>query len=107
INLIVNTDLLSSYGLSIEDVRVSLLQQNLEVPGGIVQQGPRELVLRTLGRIQTAERFNDLIIANRGGFPIRLRDVGRAEDSIEEPRGLSRLNGRNAVSLFVQKQSGT
>jgi hydrophobic/amphiphilic exporter-1 (mainly G- bacteria), HAE1 family len=107
INLIVNTDLLSSYGLSIEDVRVSLLQQNLEVPGGIVQQGPRELVLRTLGRIQTAERFNDLIIANRDGFPIRLRDVGRAEDSIEEPRGLSRLNGENAVSLFVQKQSGT
>lgn len=107
INLIVNTDLLSSFGLSIEDVRVSLLQQNLEVPGGIVQQGPRELVLRTLGRIQTAERFNDLIIANRGGFPIRLRDVGRAEDSVEEPRGLSRLNGKNAVSLFVQKQSGT
>ncbi|MCC7422586.1 MAG: efflux RND transporter permease subunit [Planctomycetaceae bacterium] len=107
INVVINSDLLASFGLSIEDVRLALLRQNLEVPGGIVQQGPRELVLRTLGRIQTAERFNDLIIANRGGFPIRVKDVGRADDSIEEPRGLSRLNGQNAVSLFVQKQSGT
>jgi HAE1 family hydrophobic/amphiphilic exporter-1 len=107
INLIVDTDRLAAYKLSVEDVRQALLTQNLEVPGGIVQQGPRELVLRTLGRIQTSAAFNELIIANRGSYPIRLRDVGRAEDSFEEPRGLTRLDGQNAVSLFVQKQSGT
>ena len=107
INLIVDTDRLAAYRLSIEDVRQALLTQNLEVPGGIVQQGSRELVLRTLGRIQTAAAFNDLILANRQNYPIRLRDVGRAEDSYEEPRGLTRLDGQNAVSLFVQKQSGT
>jgi HAE1 family hydrophobic/amphiphilic exporter-1 len=107
INVIVNTDLLSSFNMSVEDVRQALLTQNLEVPGGIVQQGSRELVLRTLGRIQVASQFNDLIVANRKGYPIRIRDIGRAEDSIEEPRGLTRLDGRNAVSLFVQKQSGT
>lgn len=107
INLIVDTDRLAAYRLSIEDVRQALLTQNLEVPGGIVQQGTRELVLRTLGRIQTAAAFNDLILANRQNYPIRLRDVGRAEDSYEEPRGLTRLDGQNAVSLFVQKQSGT
>ncbi len=107
INVIVNTDRLSAFGLSVEDVRQALLTQNLEVPGGIVQQGSRELVLRTLGRIQTAPQFNDLIVANRKGYPIRIKDIGRAEDSIEEPRGLTRLDGQNAVSLFVQKQSGT
>ncbi len=107
INVIVNTDRLASFGLSVEDVRQALLTQNLEVPGGIVQQGSRELVLRTLGRIQTAPQFNDLIVANRKGYPIRIKDIGRAEDSIEEPRGLTRLDGQNAVSLFVQKQSGT
>ncbi len=107
INVIVNTDLLSSVNLSVEDVRQALLTQNLEVPGGIVQQGSRELVLRTLGRVQVASQFNELIVANRKGYPIRIRDIGRAEDSIEEPRGLTRLDGRNAVSLFVQKQSGT
>jgi hydrophobic/amphiphilic exporter-1 (mainly G- bacteria), HAE1 family len=107
INVVVDTDHLASYDLSIEDVRQAILRQNLEVPGGLVEQGPRELVLRTLGRIETADKFNDLIVTNRNGYPIRIRDVGRAEDSIEEPRSLTRLNGENAVSLFIQKQSGT
>ncbi len=107
INVIVNTELLASYELSIEDVRVALVTQNLEVPGGIVNQSSRELVLRTLGRMQTAAQFNELIVANRQGHAIRIKDIGRADDSIEEPRGLSRLDGQNAVSLFIQRQSGT
>ena len=107
IQVIVNPDSLASYGLSIEDVRLALITQNLETPGGIVQQGERELVLRTLGRLQNAAQFNELIVAQRNGYPIRIRDIGRAEDSVEEPRGLTRLDGHNAVTLFVQKQSGT
>ncbi len=107
VNVIVDTDKLASYGMSVEDVRVALVTQNLEVPGGIVDQGSRELVLRTLGRMQSAAEFNELIVTNRNGYPIRIKDIGRAEDSVEIPRGLTRLNGQNAVSLFVQKQSGT
>ncbi len=107
IQVIVDPDSLSSFGLSIEDVRIALVTQNLEVPGGIVQQGQRELVLRTLGRLQNPAQFNELIVAQRNGYPIRIRDIGRAEDGVEEPRGLTRLDGQNAVSLFVQKQSGT
>ena len=107
INIILDIHQLISHGLSVEEVRQAILTQHLEVPGGIVQQGPRELVLRTLGRISTAAEFDELIVANRDGYPIRIKDVGRAEDSIEEPRGLTRLDGENAVSLFIQKQSGT
>jgi hydrophobic/amphiphilic exporter-1 (mainly G- bacteria), HAE1 family len=107
INIVLNTDKLYSYGLSIEDVRRAVASENLEVPGGIVQQGPRELVLRTIGRIEQSDKFNNLIIANHKGSPIRVRDVGRAEDSMEEPRSLTTLDGDNAVSLFVRKQSGT
>ena len=107
INVIVDTDKLSSYGLSVEDVRLALANQNLEVPGGIVDQGQRESVLRTLGRVQKSSQFADLIVAQRKGYPIRVRDVARVEDTIEEPRGLTRLDGLNSVSLFVQKQSGT
>ena len=107
INVRVDTDQLRALEISIEDVRRALITQNLEVPGGIVDQGPREMVLRTLGRITRPEDFNNLIVANRNGYPIRIKDIGRAEDSIEEPRGFSRLDGQNAVSLFIQKQSGT
>lgn len=107
VNVIVDTDKLSAYGLSVEEVRMALANQNLEVPGGILDQGQRELVLRTLGRVQKASQFADLIVAQRKGYPIRVRDVARVEDTIEEPRGLTRLDGQNSVSLFVQKQSGT
>ncbi len=105
-NVVVDTDRLAGYNLSVEDVRSALLRQNLEVPGGRVDQGPRELVLRTLGRLKTEKEFGDLIVANRNGYPIRVRDIGRAEDSFEEPRSLARLDGDAAVSLVIQKQSG-
>ena len=107
INVRVDTDRLRVLGVSIEEIRRALVAQNLEIPGGIVDQGPREMFLRTLGRITRPEDFNELIVTNRKGYPIRIKDIGIAEDSVEEPRGLSRLDGQNAVSLFVQKQSGT
>ena len=105
-NVVIDPNRLASYNLSIDEVRMSLVRQNLEVPGGRVDQGSRELVLRTLGRLSTASEFNALIVANRNGYPVRLSDVGRAEDSFEEPRTLARLDGVNAVSLVIQKQSG-
>jgi HAE1 family hydrophobic/amphiphilic exporter-1 len=105
-NIVLDTESLAGYNLSVEEVRQALLRQNLEVPGGRVDQGSRELVLRTLGRLKTEREFNNLIVTNRNGYPIRIRDVGRAEDSFEEPRSSARLDGGNAVSLVVQKQSG-
>jgi HAE1 family hydrophobic/amphiphilic exporter-1 len=110
VNVYANTDKLTAHGLSIEDVRQALVRQNLELPGGRVDQGAQELVLRTMGRMETTAGFNELIVANQNGHPVRIKDVARVEDSYEEPRGLARLdvgNGvENAVSLVVQKQSG-
>jgi HAE1 family hydrophobic/amphiphilic exporter-1 len=107
INVTIDAGSLTGYRLSIDDVRQALARQNLELPGGRVDQGPQELVLRTMGRMQSAAEFENLIVANRDGSPIRIRDLGRVEDGYEEPRGLSRLDGDGAVSLIVQKQSGT
>ena len=107
VNIRIDTDKLTSCNLSIDDVRQALMRQNLELPGGRVDQGSRELVLRTMGRIGSSAGFLDLIVANHEGYPVRIRDIGRVEDSYEEPRSLARLDGRNAVSLIVQKQSGT
>jgi HAE1 family hydrophobic/amphiphilic exporter-1 len=106
INVYIDTDKLTSYNLSIEDVRLALMRQNIELPGGHVDQGNRELVLRTMGRVENARGFLELIVANQHGYPVRIKDIGRVEDTFEEPRGLARLDGENAVSLIVQKQSG-
>lgn len=107
VNIIVDSQKLEGYGLSIARVREALARQNLEIPGGRVDQRSRELTLRTMGRIEDTRDFNDLIIAGINGRPIRVRDVGRAEDSTEERRSLARLDGNTAVNLIVQKQSGS
>ncbi|HTN75782.1 MAG TPA: efflux RND transporter permease subunit [Pirellulaceae bacterium] len=107
INIYLDVDKLAAYKLSAEDVRMALLRQNLEVPGGRVDQGAQELVLRTMGRVEKSADFANLILADRQDYPVRIRDVGRVEDSVEEPRGISRLDGKNAVSIVVTKQSGT
>jgi hydrophobic/amphiphilic exporter-1 (mainly G- bacteria), HAE1 family len=118
INVILDPDKLLAYeGLTVEDVRQALVRENREDPGGRVDRRQSELVLRTLGRVGRPVDFAKLIVANRGGQPIRIEDVGRVEDSAEEARGLSRLwvkgqSGENdpgdyAVSLVVQKQSGS
>ena len=111
INVTVDPEKLRSRELSIEQVRKALTQQNLELPGGRVDQGLREEGLRTLGRVSTVEDFPNLTVVNRKGHAIQLWEVGAGngrgvEDGIEDPRTLSRLDGDVAVSLIVQKQSG-
>jgi hydrophobic/amphiphilic exporter-1 (mainly G- bacteria), HAE1 family len=103
----VDVDALRARGLTIEDVRAALQQQNVEVPGGRLDQGSRELVVRTLGRMKEVRDFKNLIVANLAGRPILLSEVATVTDSTEEPRSLSRLNGNNAVTLTVRKQSGS
>lgn len=106
INVYVDGARLEAYALSVEDVRRALASQNLETPGGRVDQPGRELVLRTMGRVEDARAMAEIIVAVRGGYPIRISDLGRVVDSVEEPRNLSRLDGAPAVTLIVQKQSG-
>ena len=103
----IDIEKLRAYGLTIDDVRKALLRQNLEVPGGRLNQKPRELVVRTIGRMQAVKDFNELIIANANGQPVYLKDIGSVEDSVEEPRTLSKANGENCVTLIVRKQSGS
>jgi HAE1 family hydrophobic/amphiphilic exporter-1 len=103
----VDIEKLRAYNLTIENVRDALLRQNLEVPGGRLNQKPRELVVRTLGRMQSVKNFNELIVANVAGQPVYLKDLAHVEDAVEEPRTLSKANGQNCVTLVVRKQSGS
>jgi HAE1 family hydrophobic/amphiphilic exporter-1 len=107
INIYVDPDRLTAQGLSIGQVRQAVAQQNVELPGGRIDQTRRELIVRTMGRIEGVRGFDDLIIGRVGERAIHVRDVGYAEDGVVEPRGMSRLNGDNAVQLVVRKQSGT
>jgi len=107
IQVLVDPYRLSAYGLSIQQVKEALRRQNTEIPGGRITWEGREEGLRTVGRIARAADWGDLIVADRKGAPVRVRDIGRAVDGEEEARTLSRLDGKQAVSLLVRKQSGT
>ncbi len=66
----------------------------------------RERIVRTLGRVEDARDFRDLVVATRGETPIRLSDLAEVRDGSKEVRTLARLNGTPAVVLQVQRQSG-
>jgi HAE1 family hydrophobic/amphiphilic exporter-1 len=106
IHVLVNPDRLRSYNLTVTDVFNALRQQNLEMPGGNLNAGARELTVRTTGRVADPVQFNQITIANRNGYVIKVKDIGSAEDSSEEPRTAARLDGRPAVVLTIAKQSG-
>jgi len=106
INVWVEADRLAAYRLPITAVRDAIRSQNADAPGGNVTGAQREQVLRTLGRIDDPRGFDDLVIATRNGSPVRVRDVGFAEDGTKEQRSLARLDGVPTVTLEVRRQSG-
>lgn len=106
INVWVNADRLAAYQIPITAVRQAVQRQNANSPGGNVTGPLRERVLRTMGRLTDPKAFDDLVIATRQGAPIKIRDIGRAEDGTKEQRSISRLNGEPTVVLEVLRQSG-
>ncbi len=106
VNVWIDADRLAAYGLPITAVRDAISEQNANIPGGNVTRGGKERTLRTVGRFENAEEFNELVVASVKGAPVRVRDVGRAEDGTYEQRSLSRLNGNPTVVLQLRRQSG-
>ena len=106
INIWVEADRLAAYQLPITAVRDALVRQNADMPGGNVTAGLRESSLRTIGRVADPRAFDDVVISTVNGAPIRVRDVGRAEDGTAEQRSVARLNGVPSVILEVRRQSG-
>lgn len=107
IHILLNPEKLAAYNLNIEQVRMALAAQNVEIPGGRIDEGNRELTLRTLGRVTQPMDFARIIVGTVNGAPVRISDIGEVQDTYEEPRSLARLNGVPAVALAVRKQAGT
>jgi hydrophobic/amphiphilic exporter-1 (mainly G- bacteria), HAE1 family len=107
IQLLLDKDRMNAYGLTVDQVRIAVQRQNVEIPGGSFLAGASEIALRTMGRIRNVDDFNKIIIAYNSGSVITFQDIGRVLDTVEEPRSISRLDGREAVSLLIRKQSGT
>ncbi|HEU4691936.1 MAG TPA: efflux RND transporter permease subunit [Vicinamibacterales bacterium] len=106
INIWVDAARLAAHKLPISEVQNALERQNQDAPGGNVTSGATERILRTTGRITNPEDFNDLVIRTVNGVPLKVRDIGWAEDGTKEQRSLARLNGVPTVVLEVRGQIG-
>ena len=106
INVWVDPDKMRSYNVTPAEISGALKIQNMEFPSGRLDEGQKETAVRTVGKIQKPEQFNDVIVATRGGYQVRVKDLGYTEDGGEEIRSEARLNGQPAVTMIVSKQSG-
>ncbi|HKH44045.1 MAG TPA: efflux RND transporter permease subunit [Thermoanaerobaculia bacterium] len=106
INIWVDPDRMEAYQIPITEVRDALVRQNTDVPGGNVTGSDREMTLRTMGRFTEAKDFNELVVRTVDAQPVRIRDLGYAEDGTKEQRSVARLNGVPTVTLEVRRQSG-
>jgi len=107
IHVVVDIEKLNARGLSIQQVRDAIQKENVEIPGGTIEQGNWEVGLRTLGRIEATSQFDNIIIATVGGVPVRVADVAYTEDSVEKTANVLTLeDGSPAVSLEIRRASG-
>ena len=106
INVWVDPDKMRSYNVTPAEVAAGLKIQNQEFPSGRLDQGQQETSVRTIGKIQKPDQFNDVVVATRGDYQVKVKDLGYTEDGGEDIRSEARLNGQPAVVLVVSKQSG-
>jgi HAE1 family hydrophobic/amphiphilic exporter-1 len=97
---------LGGYGLAVDEVLAALERGHVELPGGRLETDQQEWTLRTEGKLTSAEQFGALVVTERNGSVIRMRDVASVEDGMADERTISRLNGRRGVALEVRRQSG-
>src|SRR5215470_3351919 len=107
IQLLLDGDRLTAYGLTADQVRIAIERQNIEIPGGNFIAGPSEIALRTMGRLTNVSDFGRIIISQLNGSVIAFGDVGHVYDTVQEIRQIARVDGQPSVSLEIRKQSGS
>ncbi len=106
VHIELDVEKLNAYGLSVDEVRNAVQAENIEMPGGKIEQGKAELGLRTLGRIGAIDQFAHIVVATLDGTPVKISDIATVEDTTETPRTGAWLDGQEAVVLDIRRQSG-
>jgi multidrug efflux pump len=96
---------LAGYKLTVQDVEDAIRRQNAEIPAGRIESQSREFTVVAETDLNSPEQFNSIIIANVGGYPVRLRDVGSAAIGAVNERSISRFNGKPSLNIGVIKQA--
>ncbi len=98
---------LDQYGLTVLDVVDALKRQHVEMPGGKIQLGAKDVVTKLAAEFASAEEFDELVVSEKNGAAVKFRDIGHAEDGLEEENSRARLDGKPCIALPVRRQAGT
>lgn len=98
---------LLAYNLTARDVQTALQRENLELPSGKISGNTMELTVRTFGRLNTEEDFNNLIVKNVEGRDIKLKDVGQAVLGPENEESVLKERGIPMIALAIVPQPGS
>ncbi len=96
---------LGGYKLTVQDVEDAIRRQNAEIPAGRIESQSREFTVVAETDLQTPEQFGSIIVANVGGYPVRIRDVGTVAIGAVDERTVSRFNGKPSLNIGVVKQA--
>ncbi|MEO8486402.1 MAG: efflux RND transporter permease subunit [Betaproteobacteria bacterium] len=96
---------LAAYKLTVQDVEEAIRRQNAEIPAGRIESQAREFTVVAETDVRTPEQFNNIIVANVGSYPVRIRDLGMAEIGAVDERVISRFNGKPSLNIGVIKQA--
>ena len=95
--------MLASLGISIQEVTSRLAQENINLTGGTLRDGEAKYLVRTLNEFQDITEMKDVIVAQRTGVPIRVRDIGTVYSGFKERDIITRINGQESVELAIFK----
>jgi HAE1 family hydrophobic/amphiphilic exporter-1 len=107
IHIDLSKEKIQALNLSVTQVVQSIRQENQNTPLGEIYQGNSTFLVRSQGQFQSIEDIRNLVVLTRQGVPVYMRDIADVVDSTEQRRQFMRINGKSAVQLQIQKQSGT
>src|SRR5215216_3428997 len=102
-----NPEKLTAYSLTPGDVQQALIRENVELPSGKISGNATELSVRTFGRLNTEEEFNNIIIKNINGSDIHIRDIGEAVLGPENEESGLKESGTPMIALAIIPQPGS
>jgi len=106
IRIDIDRDKLAALDISTTQLNMALAAQNISTPGGNIKSGYKDYLLRTPEEFSSPEEIADVVIARRNGILIKLKDVADVRDFFKERTFEVRMNGKKAMAIFIQKQSG-
>ena len=101
----VQPDALAARNISLDELTKALASANANTPVGTLEGPSQTLTLQANRQLRNAAEFADVIVSNRNGNPVRLRDVAQVEDSYETVKTAATFNGENSITLAVLRQT--